>query len=63
MRYNKMSIITKYQQAITKQQNENIKARAGLGLPLTAHERAKYLLFLATVEQAKQFLQMEKLKK
>ena len=54
-----MDILTNYKKAITKQHNENIKARAGLGLPLTARERAKYLLFLATVEQAKQFLKME----
>ncbi len=57
-----MDLITKYQNNKTQQRNENIKARAGLGLPLTAQERAKYLLFLATVEQATQFLKMEKIK-
>ena len=58
-----MDLITKYQNNKTQQHNDNIKARAGLGLPLTAQERAKYLLFLATVEQAKQFLKMEGAKK
>lgn len=57
-----MDLITKYQNNKTQQHNENIKARAGLGLPLTARERAKYLLFLATVEQAKQFIKMEEIK-
>lgn len=55
-----MNIATKYQQALNKQYNENIKARALLGLPLTVQERAKFLLFGATMEQAKQFLKMEK---
>ena len=54
-----MNILTKYQEALTKQYNENIKARAGCGLPLTAQERAKYLLFLATVEQAKNYIKGE----
>ena len=54
-----MRIITKYQQALTKQYNENIKARAGCGLPLTAQERARYILFLATTQQAINFLKNE----
>lgn len=57
-----MSILTIYQNNINKQYNENIKARARCGLPLTAQERARYILFLATTEQATQFLKMEQLK-
>lgn len=57
-----MRIITKYQQALTKQYNENIKARAGLGLPLTAQERAKYILFLASTKQAINYLKNENIK-
>lgn len=51
-----MDILTNYKKALTEQHNEQIKARAGLGLTLTAQERAKYILFLATTEQATKFL-------
>lgn len=52
-------ILKVYKDNKTQQQNENIRARAGCGLPLTARERAKYLLFLATVEEVATFLKME----
>ena len=54
-----MDLIINYQKAKEQQHNENIKARAGLGLPLTAQERAKYILFLATTQQAINFLKSE----
>lgn len=38
---------------------EKIKAKALLGLPLTNQERAIFLLFLATLEQAKEYLQKD----
>lgn len=54
-----MDILTNYKKAINKQYNENIKARAGLGLSLTAQERAKYILFLASTSEAIKFLKRE----
>lgn len=39
--------------------NDDIKARAVMGLPLTAQERAKYILFLASTSEAIQFLKRE----
>ena len=54
-----MDLITKYEKAKQQQHNENIKARAGCGLPLTAQERAKYILFLATTQQAINFINRE----
>ena len=39
--------------------NENIKNRALTGLPLTQQERAKFLLYIATLEQAIYFLKKE----
>lgn len=37
-----------------------IKRKAMLGLPLTEQERAKFLLFYATDEEAKTFIKLEK---
>lgn len=37
----------------------NIKSKALLRLPLTARERAEYLLFIATEEEAHDFLREE----
>lgn len=54
-----MDLITKYNESLKKHYNENIKARAGCGLPLTAQERAKYILFLATTQQAINFINRE----
>ena len=39
---------------------EKIRAKAILGLPLSARERACYLLFLATSEEVKVFLDKER---
>lgn len=39
---------------------ENIRARALLGLPLTARERATFLLFIASDDEVKTFLKAEK---
>ncbi len=39
---------------------EYIRARALAGLTLTARERAKFLLFYSTEEEAKTFLKLEK---
>lgn len=39
---------------------ERIRAKAFLGLPLNARERATFLLFLATIEEAKEYLKNEK---
>ena len=36
---------------------EQLKATAKLGLPLTAQERAEYLLFIASDEEAKEYLE------
>lgn len=44
---------------MTREQNK-IKCKAILGLPLTQRERALYLLYLSTLEQAKDFLKREK---
>ena len=38
---------------------QKIKCKAILGLPLTARERAYYLLYIATSEQAKKFIKKE----
>ena len=40
-------------------QKQRIKAKAILGLPLTEKERAIYLLFIATVEEMREFLKQE----
>lgn len=40
--------------------DQKIRAKAILGLPLTAKERATYLLFIATNEEMKAFLRREK---
>ena len=40
--------------------NENIRARAILGLPLTKRERATFLLFIATNEEMRAFLARER---
>lgn len=39
---------------------EKIRAKAILGLPLTKRERAYYLLFIATLDEAIQFMNKEK---
>ena len=39
---------------------QKIKCKAILGLPLTARERAMFLLFIATNEEMKEFLAREK---
>ena len=39
---------------------ERIKAKAILGLPLTAEERSVFLLLIATDEEVKEFLKNEK---
>lgn len=39
--------------------NERIRAKAILGLPLTARERAVYLLFIASEEEMREFLARE----
>ena len=39
---------------------KRIKSKVILGLPLTARERAYYLLFLATSEEVKLFLAKER---
>jgi hypothetical protein len=41
---------------------ERIRAKALLGLPLTAKERSQFLLFIATDEEAKDFLKRESAK-
>ncbi len=38
----------------------SIKAKALLRLPLTARERAEYLLFIATVDEAHEFFREER---
>lgn len=40
--------------------NHEIKVKAILGFPLTARERAIYLLLIATNEEMKEFLSNEK---
>ncbi len=40
--------------------SQNIKSRAVLGLPLTERERARYLLFIATDEEARAYLERER---
>ena len=40
-----------------KTEYKSIAARARLGLPLTDREKAIFLLFIATDEELKQFLQ------
>ena len=42
--------------------NNYIKCKALTGLPLTEQERAKFLLYIATLEQAIYFLKTEKIK-
>ena len=37
-----------------------IKSKAVLGLPLTERERSMYLLYIATDEEAKAYLEREK---
>ena len=39
---------------------DEITAKMKLGLPLTAKERAEYLLFIATNKEAREFLKNEK---
>lgn len=39
---------------------QRIKAKVILGLPLTARERAIYLLLIATEQEMKEFLDKEK---
>lgn len=39
---------------------QKIKSKAILGLPLTARERAIYLLLIATEQEMKEFLAKEK---
>ncbi len=39
---------------------ENIRARAILGLKLTERERSRFLLYLATIEEVKAFLDRER---
>ena len=36
-----------------------IRAKIVLGLPLTKRERAYYLLFISTIEEAKEYLEKE----
>ena len=38
---------------------EKIKAKVLLNIPLTQKEKAIYLLFIATIEQAKEYLQKD----
>lgn len=38
---------------------EKIKAKVLLNIPLTQKEKAIYLLFIATIEQAKEYLKRE----
>ena len=40
-----------------KNEYKNIAARARLGLPLTEKEKAIFLLFIATDDELKQYLQ------
>lgn len=40
-------------------ENNSIKAKVTLGLPLTAQERAIFLLFIATEEEKDAFLRWE----
>lgn len=39
---------------------ERIKAKVVLGLPLTRYERGMYLLYVATLEEAKEFVKKYK---
>ena len=39
---------------------ERIKSKAILGLPITNYERSMFLLYIATLEEAKWFLSKEK---
>ncbi len=39
---------------------QKIRCKVILGLPLTQRERATFLLFVATLEEAKEFLKNEK---
>jgi hypothetical protein len=44
-----------------KRNEQRIKAKAELNLPLSERERARYLLFIANSEQAKKFIDNEKI--
>lgn len=41
---------------------EQIITKVKHGLPLTSHEKAAYLLFIATAEEMKEYLALEKIK-
>lgn len=43
-----------------KMNKQKIRSKALLGLPLTARERAMFLLFIATNEEMKAFLRRER---
>lgn len=55
-------LVKKYKESIKNQNNELIKNKALTGLTLSDRERAKFLLFVATSEELKKFLQLEKSK-
>lgn len=44
---------------MTESNKKRIAAKVELGLPLTAFERAYYLLYIATAQQTEQFLAAE----
>lgn len=39
---------------------ERLKTKVTLGLPLSERERAKYLLFIASIDEMKEYLNKEK---
>lgn len=45
---------------MTGHQIKTIKSKVALGLPLKRKEKATYLLFIATSEEAKEFIRKEK---
>ena len=55
--FKKQSIVNKEYKIMNKQK---IKCKVILGLPLTARERAIYLLLIATEQEIKEFLNKEK---
>ena len=44
----------------TAEQRHRIRSKAVLGLPLTAYERSFYLLYIASTQEASEFLKREK---
>ena len=52
--------MTKYNGIDTAEQRHRIRSKVFCGLPLTARERSIYLLYIATTQEANEFLKMEK---